>query len=279
MRRSLLRLSLFLYLFSMVLPMDMVEGSAYFGDYIPGLAALVGGFFSIGMIGENPFLFFAWMSNFLLIAGYIRGLGFRTSSRPLAVAVLILSSPMLFSLEFLDPLSAMGSPAFLVWYFSMAMFMVAEFTPGEKTLERMSSYLKVNGRPRLLHTESDLLALVPDPASGEHVEVHLMGKDDSGVKAHFNSHYAYATFLRHKGDPGLMTQGNLAETPEMQVFQSRKFGFRRFPGLYLITHEQAVNILRYFAKTGEPEPSIKWTSDEDNATEIQISEPDLHLEL
>ncbi len=240
--------------------------------YIPGIGAFIGGIFTIGTVLQIPLLFLAWFSNFLLLIGYYRGLITRKPSKALAVVCVVLSSTIFLSeIEFRSPFDPFNSPAYLVWVSSQVLFLMAEFAPGEKTHRRLEGQLRVNGRLRPLFNEADLLRLLPGEKSYRQREVVLQGNDDTSVLVHFNESYGYAKIFMHKGDPGQMTLGNLEKLPESQVFRGKNHGDRTFPGLYLITHEQGIDILKHFAQTGAANPGIQWSSGEELATELDNS--------
>lgn len=260
MRRSLLKLSLALFLFSMLLPMDMPDGPPFsILDYYPGLFAFLGGFLSLIAFYKTPFLFLAWATNVLLIISYVRGLKRFQRSRTLGiVAVMLAPLPLLMH----DPNSLFNfsiseSPAFWVWFSAHLTLLVAEFSPFDNPLAN-SVQMLVDKRPRLIHREEELDQQFQKVLLRAYPEITLKGKGDAWMQVFLNPHNAVAQFFRFQGDPGLFSQSNTPPEEENQVFRTVEKTYRNYPLNYLITHDEALEAIRHYALKGEAGDAFQW---------------------
>lgn len=257
MRLSFLRLSIGLYLFSLALPMEMDAFQDSHSDYIPGIAAAIGGIFSLSDLFQNPVPFLAWVSNLFLFAGYLTGKHKRTKAQVFAVSAILLVLPMLVTNYFRD-VEVFDSPAFLVWFSSHIILVVSAFYRGDPSTEALKSHFKVNGYSKPLFSEEDINQLVPKWRKKHASEVTLEGKNGTFLRINFNPKHAIAILNRHPGDPGLMSIGSHNPPPKSQSFHSGKYGLKRYAGVNAISHDQGIAVLKHFARTGKLLTEIEW---------------------
>ena len=261
MRRSHLRLSLFLYLLSMALPLELMDRGAYSPEFIPGVAALIGGFFSLAMLPEEPLVPLAWAANLLLLVGFIRSMGLQRRSPILASCALAMVLPIfLADTRELFP-HFYESPAFLVWLASILFYFITEIFNREKKIQPYQNQLRVNGRPRDLFFEKDLNKVKRRLAKKGEIELSLDGIMGNRIQVNFNPEFAVATYYPNKRATGKVTYHNLENPPGPQTIVTTRYGHRDFNGEYMIKHAQAFGILEHFAKTGRLVENVKWSDE------------------
>ena len=261
MRRSHLRLSLFLYLLSMALPLETMESPFYVSEYFPGIAALIGGLFSLAMIPDEPFIPIAWASNLLLVIGYIRGLGMRRRSPILASFTLAMILPLiLVDTKEIFP-HFYESPAFLVWFAAILLFFVTEVFDREKKIQPYKNQMRINGHPRDLFFQKDLEKIRQKLAKKGELELTVQGIMGNRIQVNFNPEFAVATYYPTKEATGKVTYYNLENPPGKQTIVTTRYGHRDFNGEYMIDHSQAFGILEYFARTGRLVDGVKWSDE------------------
>jgi|GEM_PF-6627322 len=256
MRRSLLKLSLWLYLFSMVLPMDVISSIS---DYVPGISSFLLGIFSISLIPKTPFLFLAWATNILVIIVYVRGLKRYQRSRTLAIiavalapTVLLLDDPGVWMYE-----TYLHSPAFWVWLSAQCLMLIAEFSTFEDPLNQSVQFL-VDNRPRIIHREEEMDRQFQKAQLRSYPYITLKGKGEAWMRVCLNSQHAVVQFFNSPGDPGLFSQSNTPPEEDWQLFRTPDKTFRNYPLDYLVTHDEALLSMHHYALTGEAGDAFSW---------------------
>ncbi len=222
MRRSRLRLALYLYLLSMVLPLFLPFGETNRGEFLPGVIAFIGGALSVVEMGHNPFIFIGWSANILLIVGLVRGLTFRKSSLILSVIATILIIPLLMSSVPLEFGGLLQSPAALVWTASFVVWLIAEVFYQDRGTRAYRYQIEINGRRFSSIFPADLTPLKKILSQKRHADVLVHGSDDRSLRLHVNREFALAIYYARKSDLGLITYNNLLAKPDSQVFHSRQ---------------------------------------------------------